>query len=1003
VTLSDNRTRATRRLAAALRWSGALVAAGALVALGLVNPSHQAQAASTPSGYDQMSGVGNTASFITVPWTTGLLNSSNQAISAQGNEINPNADRQGDTGPTQFMDSDFSGLKVTVSQTQDIGHGGITVSWKWPGHATPVDVEYPGNYLQIMECYGNAPTGPTPEDCEFGQGVVPSGAAPLVAQRQGDLCSSNTIDPTGHNPTGSMNGLGPSDGCDPYEPANPVEPTTAGTPTHYPCTVQNGQQTDTDCLPDGFSIPFVPVGGGDPLYQKELPQAFDRFSTNEIDFATTGGDGNGQQQFETLTDVQSSGLGCGQPQADGSPQGCWLVIVPRGSHEPNGFQANIAVGGGPAPDTLVTSPLSAVNWAQRIQVHLDYAPLPTFCPLGGRADESLMEGSQLVTRAVQSWELKLNQDAQCSRIYHLAETSEQQVTNDFVLPVTPGVPANALAFTTDPVGADRLRSGQSPPTLPKIVYAPVAVMALDFGFHIDEAVPGDTAHVQGYLSTPVNMSPQLAARALTQVYRYDLPDYDPSGGLQGPAWSQNNPPDISRDPTFQQLNPEVIPHPGGGISLAPLDTVDHSAYYQQVWQWLQADPSTAAWLNGTANPADKVTIDPSYSSQKLGTPPAIDSMPRSYPCQSIQPPGVPTSQTRCSTDVAPYVIDFDAASAAVLSANPLTYGLTWDPTSVGPNGQSPYWAKNAPEPPGGTFIWTMDATPYLAAYGIVPAALCNDPGSSCVTPTVASVGAALANAKPDSDGLLEVNPANPGAGAYPLTDVIYAAVRTDASAQELTDYADFISFAANQGQTPGQAGGDLPAGYLPLTTSLQAQANAVVAQLRQIAAGGPTSTPTPTVSSSSSRTPAGGPSTGGTSGSTGAGSGGTQPSATPNSPASTGTPNGTTGTSPASTASTCAPSTTPTVTPTPSVTPTATASTTTPTVTPTGTASTCAPTGPVIAPPTVQLAAGTTPSQPVGPIRQVLVIVVIVGIAGAGGGILLRRGRLPSWPGRSRP
>src|SRR5262249_3189187 len=153
--------------------------------------------------------------------------------------------------------------------------------------------------------------------------------------------------------------------------------------------------------------------------------------------------------------------------------------------------------------------------------HLGYAPLPTFCPLGGKADESLMEGSQLVTRAVQSWELKLNEDAKCSRIYHLAETPEQQVTNDFTLPVTPGVAANGLAFTTDPIGTDRLRNGEPvPATLPNVVYAPVAVMGLDFGFHIDEVAVGDTdpAHVQGYLSTPVKLSPQLLARALTQSY-----------------------------------------------------------------------------------------------------------------------------------------------------------------------------------------------------------------------------------------------------------------------------------------------------------------------------------------------------------------------------------------------------------------------------------------------------------------------------------------------------
>jgi hypothetical protein len=982
-----------------LQWSGALVAVGALVALGLVNPPRQAQADTSPSGYDQMSGIGSTASAITVPWTQGLRNSSNQSLTNQlAGEINPNADRASGTGPTSFMDSDFSGLTVTVSQTQDIGHGGITVSWNWPGHATArAGITPQGDYLQMMECYGNATTGPLPEDCEFGQGQLPSTMPTTVGTRTGPLCSSPTLSVS--NPTGSADGTGPAYGCDPYEPANPVEPTTAGTPSHHPCTAgTGGQETGPDCQPDGYSIPFVPENDpGSPLYQGELTQAFNQFNSNEVDLATTRSDGTGEQQFETLTSVQSSGLGCGQ-QVNGAPQGCWLVIVPRGQYEPNGFQAQVNSGGSGIGNEIYSTPLSAVNWAQRIQVHLNYAPLPTFCPLGGDADQPLMEGTQLITRAVQSWELKLNEVANCTRIYHLAETPEQQVTNDFVTPLTPGSSANGLAFTTNPVGTDRLRNGESLPTLPKIVYAPVAVMALDFGFHIDEYTPLDTTHDLGYLTTPVKLSPLLVARALTQSYRNDLPDYDVQTVPpdEGPAWSQSNPPDMSFDKTFQALNPEILSHGYNAISLAPLDTVDHSGYYQQVWQWLGADSSTAGWLNGTASPTvdgQAVTVDPAYSAQKLGTPPAIDSMPRSYPgCLDLGISSTGKPEKRCSIDMLPYVPDFDAASADVLSANPLTYGDEWDPTAVAPDGSQGYWDKQAPEAPGQTFIWAMNATPYLAAYGIIPASLCDNSGNNCMAPTVASVGAAVANAKPDSDGLLEVNPAHPGTGAYPLTDVIYAAVRTDMPAQQLSDYADFISFAANKGQTPGQAGGDLPAGYLPMTASLQAQANAAVAQLRQIAAGGSGSTTPPTASSSASSsasTPAGGPTT------TGTNSGGTQPSATPNSPASTGAPNGTAGSSPASTAASCA---------TPTVTPTATASTATPTVTRTATASPCAtPTGPVIVPPTVQLAAGTTPTEPVGPIRQVLVVILIVGVAGAGGGILLRRGRLPRWPGRSRP
>ena len=53
--------------------------------------------------------------------------------------------------------------------------------------------------------------------------------------------------------------------------------------------------------------------------------------------------------------------------------------------------------------------------------------------------------------------------------------------------------------------------------MPKILYAPVAVTALDFGFNIDEGGVGQ-------VNTPVKLTPQLLAKALTQVYQHDLPD-----------------------------------------------------------------------------------------------------------------------------------------------------------------------------------------------------------------------------------------------------------------------------------------------------------------------------------------------------------------------------------------------------------------------------------------------------------------------------------------------
>jgi hypothetical protein len=234
-------------------------------------------------------------------------------------------------------------------------------------------------------------------------------------------------------------------------------------------------------------------------------------------------------------------------------------------------------------------------------------------------------------------------------------------------------------------------------------------------------------------------------------------------------------------------------------------------------------------------------------------------------------------------------------------------------------------------------MWALTDSADLASFGLVPAQLCDANGNNCVGPNSTSVAAALADAKPDSAGLLHVDPTSPGTGAYPLVDVTYAAVRTDLDPATKAAYAKFIQFAAGQGQTPGVDPGQLPHGYLPLTTGLRQQAQCVVTQLNGGQCG--PGTPRP-------------PSTGDTTGV----SGGTAP----------GTESPTAGTGPSGTAqSPSASSNSPTSTkPTP------------------GKPSTSQ------APPA--LAVRVTPNPPVGAIRWVLLAVVIAGVVGAGGGLVLR-------------
>ena len=72
------------------------------------------------------------------------------------------------TGPLSFMYRDFKNLQVTVSQTQDITHQGVTVTWTGGEQTIDERRAVQGNFLQLMECYGDAGTGPIPQGCEFG-------------------------------------------------------------------------------------------------------------------------------------------------------------------------------------------------------------------------------------------------------------------------------------------------------------------------------------------------------------------------------------------------------------------------------------------------------------------------------------------------------------------------------------------------------------------------------------------------------------------------------------------------------------------------------------------------------------------------------------------------------------------------------------------------------------------------------------------------------------------
>src|SRR5215472_12409854 len=190
MTVSSVRT--ARRRLAGIRWGSALTGALALAALAALGPPGMARAASSGDSYNQMTGVGTTSSALTVNWAEGLRNAQNQPINTPGNELSPNSDRSSanPTSPLSFMYPDFKNLQVTVSQTQNITHQGITVKWTG-GLESAVRAAPQTNFLQMMECYGDSPAGPSPEDCEYGSfGML--GVTPIATQagnRAGFFCT----------------------------------------------------------------------------------------------------------------------------------------------------------------------------------------------------------------------------------------------------------------------------------------------------------------------------------------------------------------------------------------------------------------------------------------------------------------------------------------------------------------------------------------------------------------------------------------------------------------------------------------------------------------------------------------------------------------------------------------------------------------------------------------------------------------------------------------------
>ncbi len=351
----------------------------------------------------------------------------------------------------------FSTLKVSVSQTTNLIDQVVEVSWSGGVPTEPTIGSFDKNYLQIMQCWGDDPTGPTREQCQFG-GLV--GDA-----RGGNFTASRQV---------SYGGL-----VDPKE-----------TYRKLPGSLVN------------VNVPFTSVNGKSSSTM--LNEFYDASSTNEVPFARTRVDGTGREFFEVETAREAPGLGCGTPVVDATTgartgRSCWLVIVPRNATEVDGT----AVTGG---DRDISSPLSQSNWDHRIAIPLMFQPVGVNCPIGSAERRTV--GQESLSEAISHWQPAL---CQLSGTVYGFSTVNDDLARTQLRATDP-----ELSFVSRPLSADTPPAA-GPAVYAPVALSGLA-FAFNIDRHAPASASDAQKLHDGERIPQLNLNARLVAKLLTQSY-----------------------------------------------------------------------------------------------------------------------------------------------------------------------------------------------------------------------------------------------------------------------------------------------------------------------------------------------------------------------------------------------------------------------------------------------------------------------------------------------------
>ena len=750
----------------------------------------------------------------------------NTATAARPSVVDPLVGSQGTDTALPPTDSQvtvngrdaFSSLAVTVTQTTSLTNQTVSINWTGAAPTVTSPGTFAGNYLQIMQCWGEddgtnvANPGPPPEQCVFGG--VSSVSAPPPSVYPSPYAISRIIGVVG------WPGLDLTDGV---------------VDMHDGMVWRPFRSVTGETVPFQANSQFTPGTSQGGNYW--LNSFFNATTTNEIAGGRTYADGKGAELFEVHTGQQSSGLGCGQsvqPTADGGTKipKCWLVIVPRGTAAEENLGTPSAGAGASTPVT--TSPMRSATWQHRIAIPLEFQPVDASCAAG--LQERRIAGSDLIQPAVASWQPILCSSGTLPP-YSYVSVGDAAARQQLAQSVEGGP---GMVVVSRPFEETQLDPESS------AVYAPIGVSGLAIGFNVERNAKSgnlDEAALSGMRVAQMNLTPRLVAKLLAQSYRQQVA----ITGTLPPTytWATNNPLSMITDPDFLQFNPEFTlllssdDRSFGGLQL-PSATSDAA---EQLWQWVFADPEAKAWMNGAPDQWG-MKVNPVYSTDATLNPahtafdaPVPQTFPKADPyCFQGEPRGQNNSiipPPLCGTDWMPYARNYRDTARITRTA--------FDAAKIYENSSaissSGVWSKGQPQSIGRKMMLSLTDTSSAFQFGVQTARLSragdDGAGRQFIAPDTAGLLAGVAAMKPGTDpNVLEPSPGTLADGAYPLTMLSYAAIKPlslDSTAR--ANYAAFLTYAVGPGQVVGVQAGELPRGYAPLPTALRAQTATAIAQV----------------------------------------------------------------------------------------------------------------------------------------------------------------------------